>query len=134
MIAHRELITTKPFRFGGLPLENFFGNLESPGVHSHQPHMELSEESDKFVLRAELPGIQEERLNIQVQNDRVTLEILACEEEMSCRFSGFKKSFRFRTSLNAEAAEAELKRGVLTIQLPKTASAVPRRLTINSLP
>ena len=134
MLAHRELTTTRPFRLGSFPLESIFGNLESPGTTVHQPHMELREESDKYTLRAELPGILEEHLKIQVQDDRVTLEILAGEKQQtSHRFSGFKKSFRFRTSLNAEAATAELERGILHIHLPKTASAVPRTLTINSL-
>ena len=135
MLAHRELTTPRPFRIAGLPLDSFFGNLEGRDTTVGQPHLELHEESEKFTLRAELPGIREEELKIQIQDDRLTLEIVPLQEGSDAhRFSGCKRSIRFKTSLNPNGATAELARGILQIHLPKTASAVPRTLTINSLP
>ena len=133
MLTIRERMNARPFLFNDHSLEDLFGsithsNLSNPPVHEH-----LSEHETSFQIELELPGIREGELDIQIQENRVMVAVCpSAEETRQHRFGNFKRTFRFRTPLNADAAKASLSHGVLTIDLPKAASAVPRTLTIET--
>ena len=136
MLAQRDHIRPRPFPFQDSPFYGLFGGLESPFGHSgpDTPIISVDENDSGFTIRTELPGVPEEDLVIQVQDQRVTVAVKENEshstENPHHRFVGFQRAFRFRTALQADAAEAKLEKGILTIHLPKTASAVPRTLTL----
>ena len=137
MLIQRDQVRSRPFPFQDSPFEAFFGGLDAAlgSTSSGVPVIRLEDTEKGFTITAEVPGVSEEDLQIQVQDHRVTVTIRDEEgdnaEASAHRFAGFKRSFRFRTALHSECAEARLEKGILHIHLPKAASAVPRTLPLS---
>lgn len=122
------------------PFAAFWPNLESLfgsswGVQDgtgadFRPAVELRETDEAYTLRAELPGVKREEIELKVEDELVILrgkkqarEESEAEEgrvhraEMS--FGSFERRFRLPHELDAEQAEARFQDGVLTVRLPK---------------
>ena len=131
----RDQVRSGPFPFQDSPFEAFFGGLDAAlgSTSSGVPVIRLEDTEKGFTITAEVPGVSEEDLQIQVQDHRVTVTIRdeQGDKAEAHRFAGFKRSFRFRTALHSEAAEAKMEKGILHIHLPKAASAVPRTLPLS---
>ncbi len=100
----------------------------------------LETTDDELVLRAELPGIQPDDIELQVTGDGLTLRAERTLEEHegysvhrqergSWRVS---RSWSFPVKVDADNARAEVKNGLLTVHLPKAAETRPRRIDIKS--
>jgi len=103
------------------------------------PQLELSETDDHVLVRAELPGVRTEDVQIEVSGHvlRLTGEKRAEREEKSgdCRFSErqygvFSRMVQLPAAVNADKVEATCRDGVLTIKMAKHAQAKPRRITV----
>ncbi len=103
------------------------------------PAMDLVETDGHFVLRADLPGLSEEDVAIELEDDVLTLtgERKTEHEEKREGFYRVERSFgHFRRSLtlpegvNAEAIEAHFDKGVLEVRIPKPEQRKPRRVAI----
>lgn len=115
------------------------GNEAAPQA-TNWPLLNVRESDDAFVLQLEVPGIAENDLSITVENDTVELKgerkpdvfegytALAREREPF----RFARKFKLATRLDGERVEATLKHGVLTLHLPKAASAKARQITVKS--
>jgi len=133
MLARREILSPRPFMFTDHSLEDLFGSISHSNLSRPSVHERLAEDETSFQIDLELPGIREEELEIQIQESRVIVAVNPSKDgTVQHRFEKFKRTFRFKTPLNADAANASLSHGILTIQLPKAASAVPRTLTIKT--
>jgi len=92
------------------------------------------------VISALLPGITADDLNVQVQNDVLTIQgemKLSREDNENYlrqeRPSGkFFRSFELPDAVDANKVEASLTNGVLTLRLPKAEEARPRSIKISS--
>jgi HSP20 family protein len=103
------------------------------------PAMDLVEADDHFVLRADLPGLGEDDVKIEVADDVLTLSGERRYEHAD-RKEGFYRLERgtgqFRRSLtlpegvDAEAIQASFDKGVLEVRIPKPAERQPRRVEI----
>jgi HSP20 family protein len=107
------------------------------------PLADLSETDDAYVVKAELPGVHKDQVNIQLQDRElvITGEIAEPESEPrdgdgrrrhhSSRHTG---RFELRTympgDVNADAITAQLSDGILTVTVPKSEAAKPRRIEI----
>lgn len=111
----------------------------SGGSHVWAPPLDLYENKDSLVLRAELPGMKREDFDISLHDDVVTVsggrengkryEGAATSREE--RFSGqFSRSLKLPKSVNPAAVKASYKDGVLTVTLAKADDAKPRRIQI----
>jgi HSP20 family protein len=93
-----------------------------------------------FVLRADVPGLRHEDLNVNVAGNTLTLSgerQLDAPEGYSAhrrerRAFRFDKSFELPSRVDSEKATATLKHGVLTLTLPKVAEAQPRQITVTA--
>ena len=93
-----------------------------------------------YVISAFLPGVNPEDLDIQVVNNTVTIkgEIKLDRNEgehylIAERPSGrFFRSIELPDDLDSEKAEADLKNGVLTLQVPKSEMSRPRKIKISN--
>src|SRR5215211_486477 len=103
------------------------------------PAMDLVEVGDHFVLRADLPGMSEEDIDIECEDSTLTVsgERKAEHEERGEGFHRVERSFgAFRRSLtlpdgvDPEAVAATFEKGVLEIRLPKPEERRPRRVSI----
>jgi HSP20 family protein len=98
-------------------------------------------ENDKheIVLRAELPGLKREDLDIRVENNTLTLRgerkrDAEVKQESYHRvervYGGFTRSFSLPTTINTEQVTATFTDGVLTITLPMREEAKPRQIQV----
>ena len=103
------------------------------------PAMDLVEYDDHFVLRADLPGMSEGDVSIEVRDNALTLsgERRAEHEErqrgwyrVERQFGKFSRALSLPEGVNADAIEANFADGVLTVRIPKPEERKPRRIEI----
>src|SRR3954467_14342450 len=103
------------------------------------PAMDLVETEDHFVLRADLPGMSEENVNIEVEDRVLTVSgERKAEHETSKEgyhrveraFGAFSRSLTLPEGVDPEAVEASFDRGVLEIRIPKPEQRKPRKISI----
>jgi HSP20 family protein len=103
------------------------------------PPMDLVEAQDRFVLKADLPGLTEADVAIEVEDGalRISGERKA-EREQSERgwyriersFGSFSRSLTLPDGVDPDGIEASFKDGVLEVLIPKPAERKPRRIEI----
>ena len=105
------------------------------------PAMDLTEAEDHFVLKADLPGMSEEDIAIEVQDGALTISgERKAEHERSERgwhrvervFGRFSRSLALPEGVNEDAVRASFANGVLEIRIPKPEERQPRRITIGA--
>ena len=103
------------------------------------PAMDLVETEEHFVLRADLPGLSEEDVSIELEDNVLTVsgERKAEHEEKKEGFYRMERSFgQFRRSLtlpdgvDADAIAATFDKGVLQVRIPKPEARKPRKVAI----
>jgi len=117
------------------------GNGRSGSVRRWIPAMDLVESEEHLVLRADLPGIQEEDVEIEIKDGVLTIsgERKAEHEEKGEGFHRVERAFgRFSRSLtlpdgvDADAVAASFDNGVLEVKVPKPEETKPTRVQIGS--
>lgn len=110
--------------------------LPSSGVF---PLTNITENKDGFCVRAELPGIKSDELDIQVAEKGISLtgERKIAEEGDSVKYhrrereaGKFSRFIALPSEIDAENVDASLKDGVLTITIPKAEAAKPRQIAV----
>src|SRR3954447_1991428 len=105
------------------------------------PAMDLVEYEDQFVLRADLPGMVESDVNIEVRDNTLTLsgERRAEHEDrqggfyrLERQFGKFSRGLSLPDGINADAIEANFSQGVLEVRIPKPEERKPRRIEIKA--
>ena len=103
------------------------------------PAVDISETSDALLLRAELPGLKREDVEITLENNTLTLRgerkfEKSAEDENFLRIEGsygsFVRSFTLPGNIQTDGTKARFQHGVLEIRLPKVDEAKPRRIEI----
>jgi HSP20 family protein len=104
------------------------------------PAMDLVETDDHFVLRADLPGMSEEDVSIEVEDNVLTLSGERKAEHEDAKegyhrveraFGGFSRTLTLPRGVDADSIEAHFDRGVLEVRIPKPEERKPRRISIN---
>ena len=110
------------------------GMLRSPAV-------DMIENEDEFVVKASLPGVRSDDINISVTGDALTIrgEMKSEREEekdnyifRERRSGSFSRSLALPTSVIAEKAKAEFENGILTLSLPKAEEVKPKTITVKA--
>jgi HSP20 family protein len=105
------------------------------------PPIDLVEAEDHFVLKADLPGLSESDVNIEVQDGTLTIsgERKAEHEErekgwyrIERSFGSFNRSLTLPDGVAPERIEASFSDGVLEVRIPKPEERKPRRISISS--
>jgi HSP20 family protein len=124
--------------------DSFFGGSRTANGSTGRrwiPAMDLAETEDQLVLRADLPGISEEDVNIEVKDGVLTVsgERKAEHEEKSegfyrveRAFGGFSRSLTLPRDVDAGAIDAGFDRGVLEVRIPKPEERRPTRVQIGT--
>jgi len=123
--------------------ERFFDNgaANNPGSSQWVPRVDIREEADRFVILADLPGVDPEQIDIQM--DKGVLSIkgqrsseAATETERYSRVErrqgGFHRDFALPDSADAEGIVASGRNGVLEISIPKKAESTPRKIQVGT--
>ncbi|PLY06556.1 MAG: heat-shock protein Hsp20 [Desulfuromonas sp.] len=96
------------------------------------PAVDIYEAEEELVLIADLPGVAEEEMQIEVSHGILELEALT-DSSLSEQRRGYRRRFKLSEKFDAEAANAVLKDGILTLKLPKVAEAKPKRIAVRTL-
>jgi HSP20 family protein len=105
------------------------------------PAMDLVESGDHFVLRADLPGMGEDDIKIELEDGTLTVsgerkaEHETNEEgyyRVERAFGAFSRTLTLPKGVNAEAVSASFDRGVLEVRIPKPEERKPRRIEIGA--
>ena len=103
------------------------------------PAMDLVESDDHFVLRADLPGMSEDDVNIELEDSTLTISGERRSEHeaegdgyyrVERATGAFSRSLTLPKGVDPEAVTARFDRGVLEVRVPKPAERKPRRITI----
>ena len=103
------------------------------------PAMDVIEKGDQVVLRAELPGLSEDEVEITVENGTLTLqgekkfqheESEGNYRRLESRYGSFHRTFSLPTSVDQERIDAHFSKGVLGIELPKAEQAKPKKISV----
>lgn len=101
--------------------------------------LDVRERDDNYEIRAELPGVRPEDLDITVQGGMLTIRAQTRQEEerpgenwiLRERRTGiYERSITLPTSVDVDQAQARFEHGVLHLTLPKAAEARPKRIPI----
>jgi HSP20 family protein len=115
------------------------GNGGTGTVRRWLPAMDLVETDEHFVLRADLPGLSQDDVEIELEDNVLTIsgERKAEHEEKGEGFYRMERSFgQFRRALtlpegvNADAITAGFDKGVLEVRIPKPEARKPRKVAI----
>jgi HSP20 family protein len=114
------------------------GNGGQP-MRRWMPAMDLLETEDHFVLRADLPGLTEDDVNIELEDTTLTIsgQRKAEHEErkegayrVERAFGSFSRSLTLPQGVDPEAVTANFEHGVLEVHVPKPEQRKPRRIAI----
>lgn len=143
---------TDPFRdFAGLrrqmddvfnrSLGAFLGD-NGETMSSWAPAMDVLERDGEIVLRAELPGLTDEDVEITIENNTLSLRgEKKFEEEteqegvyrrVERRYGSFYRSFSLPSTVDQDSIDANFRNGVLEIHLPKVEQAKPRKIAVKA--
>jgi HSP20 family protein len=105
------------------------------------PPMDLVEGDDHFLLKADLPGLGEDDVNIEIQDNTLTVSgERRAEHETRERgwyrversFGRFSRSLTLPEGVDGDAVTAEFDKGVLSVRIPKPEERKPRRVAIKA--
>lgn len=104
-----------------------------------RPPVDIYEQEDGLHVLVDLPGVEKDAVEVHVENGVLTIEGRTNwrepEDATYREFSlaGFYRQFRLNEKVDQEKISAELRRGVLHVQLPKAEQARPRRIDVRSV-
>jgi HSP20 family protein len=114
--------------FGGF-LENFFNDSFIPAIYNNSTYMnvDIKEYENEYVVKAELPGVKKEEINIEVSDDMLTIAVKRNEFLDIRKDNYIRKEHRdcsmyrsfYVKNVNTENVHAKFDNGLLTIVLPK---------------
>jgi len=97
-----------------------------------RPSVDIFEEGDDVVVKAELPGMKKEDLDVKLTDNAITISGEKKKEEkiekkdyyrFERSYGSFTRSFSLPTEVQSDKAKAQFKDGVLEIRIPKTEEA-----------
>ena len=101
--------------------------------------MDVIEQEDQILLRAELPGLTEEDVEITLEDGKLTLKGEKTFQHdpsdghyrrIESAYGSFRRVFTLPTAVDQEHIDAQFRNGVLVISLPKVEQAKPKKIEV----
>ena len=101
------------------------------------PAVDVFENENELLVVADLPGVAQDKMNIHFEKGRLTIEGRRPAPAYTpgireIEAADFRRTFLVPQGIDAERITAELSQGVLSVHLPKHASAKPRRIEVKA--
>jgi HSP20 family protein len=102
------------------------------------PPVDVFEDENGITLMADLPGVSKESLSVHVEGEQLTIEGHVSLGESArlesvyaeIRVAHYRRTFALSRDLDTARIDAKMKNGVLTLHVPKSEQARPRRITV----
>ena len=117
-----------------------FDRSQESNLTSWAPAVDIFENEHELVVKADLPDVKAEDLDIRVENNILTIRgerkfEKKVDEKNYLRversYGSFARSFSLANTVNSEAIKADYKDGVLTLTIPKREEAKPKQIKVN---
>lgn len=117
----------------GSPLFDEFSDASVP--------IDLYETDENVIIKAAIPGMKAEDLDISITGDTVSIRGEMTEEHedknakyymRERRYGSFTRSIALPASVSGDDAKTEFENGILTLTIPKTEEAKPRTITVKA--
>ncbi len=118
----------------------FFGERQSGlAENAWMPSVDVSETDAAIVVRAELPGMSQDDIDLNLQDNVLTLkgekkpnsnDEAENFHRTECCFGGFSRAFSLPATVQQEGIQARFKDGILKITLPKIEEVKPQKIAI----
>ena len=102
-----------------------------------RPEVDIHETPEAYVLHAEMPGVNKERLSITVEEDRLTVtgrkapataEAAVLLKETAV--ASYRRTFQLSPEIDRDHITARIEQGLVTLTLAKTRKPAPRRIEV----
>ncbi len=115
-------------------LKDTFGDMEfidkenMPLYRAFRPAVEIKEKKDQYRLKVELPNVQKEDIDVELNQNAISIKAESkfeeCKEDENIktsefRYGKFTRVIPFEHEIDPERAKSEFKNGILHIELPK---------------
>jgi len=138
-LTHFDPLATFPATFRNF--EDAIARMlnEPRGARPWSPSVDIFETENELVLKADLPDVKLEDIEVRVENQTLTLkgerkfdkdESNGGYHRIERSYGSFVRNFTVPSSVDAEKVAADYKNGVLTVRLPKKEAAKPRQVKI----
>ena len=117
-----------------------FDRSQESNLTSWAPAVDIFENEHELVVKADLPDVKPEELDIRVENNILTIRgerkfEKKVDEKNYLRversYGSFARSFSLANTVNSEAIKADYKDGVLTLTIPKREEAKPKQIKVS---
>ena len=104
------------------------------------PPMDLVEDDEHFLLRADLPGVEEDAVNVELEDNVLTISGERRSEHEDQKdgyrrieraFGSFSRSLTLPEGIDPDGIHASFSKGVLEVRIPRPEQRKPRRVSIN---
>ena len=122
-------------------LESSFGSTDkNSSLATWAPAVDIHETEGELVVKADLPGIAEEDIDVRVEKNMLTIRGERTFEKsvnddnylrVERAYGSFSRSFSLPNTVNTEAVQAEYRNGVLTVTMPKREESKPKQVKVN---
>jgi len=138
--GNKVLEPTIPRSFTDM-LDTFFDNMVGQNLESStfQPGVDITEHDDKFELEVALPGMKKDEINIELDDNVLTISgERKMEEEkkekkyhlVESRFGRFTRSFTMPRNVDPKSVDAKMDNGILKVNIKKSKDAVSRKIDV----
>lgn len=112
-----------------------------PELAGEEPALDMYQTDKDVVVKASLPGLKPEEVDVSITGDVVTIKGEHKEEEevkeadyfrRERRYGAFSRSVALPASVKTEKAEAVFENGILTLTLPKTEAVKPKQIKVKA--
>jgi HSP20 family protein len=105
-----------------------------------RPPVDIYETADGITVKADMPGVSKDRLNLRVEGNNLLVEgnvAIPPQAAMAALYADvrstlYRRTFTLSNELESEKIDANLKDGVLTVRIPKRPELRPRRIEVKS--
>jgi len=102
------------------------------------PPVDIYENGDGLVVKADLPGVAKENLDVRVENGLLTIQTKTAQVTAGgapiyreYELVNFFRQFELSDKVDQQKISADLNHGVLTLKLPRAEEAKPKRIDVN---
>lgn len=114
-------------RFGSI-LDDFLG----AEVGFDQPAVDLYEDEHNFYARFELPGVNKDAVDLELENSVLTIRSQEeSKEDAKVSRTRFERSISVPDGVDLEKVSAEMQDGILTVAMPKAEARKPRQISVS---
>ena len=142
LVKFRSRNDLSPWEYMDRMVKNFANEEDWPGFRCNwAPAVDISENDQNIVVRAEIPGINKDDVRLTVNNGTLTITGEKKQEKNDekynyCRnermYGSFCRSFSLPSTIDSSKIKANYKDGILSISLPKVEAAKPKEIAIEA--